>query len=268
MRASDIADALQLCRTSGWNQLRADWLRLIQRDPEGSFVAEVDGRLAGTVTTIHYKDQLAWIGMMLVGEAFRRRGIATKLMNASLQHLESLSIQCVKLDATPLGQPVYEHLGFRSEWSFHRWRRQQTTASGFKRVESGIPRLSGAHFEIDREVFGADRSDWLKELHEVSNVAVRDDGFGMLRHGHVADYLGPVVAPSVEVAMEIVGELLSHPTGETVFWDLPHLEEAFSQLPQSLGFEPVRDLTRMWRGFRLVPGQVENQFAIAEPATG
>ena len=80
----DIAPALQLCRSAGWNQLHADWSRLIEYQPNGCFVAELDGRLVGTVTTTSYGTELAWIGMMLVHPEYRRRGIGTELMNAAM----------------------------------------------------------------------------------------------------------------------------------------------------------------------------------------
>ncbi len=62
---------------------------------------------------------------MLVHEDFRRRGIATELMNAGLDYLGKHNVGCIKLDATPAGQPVYERLGFDAQWSFRRWVRDQ-----------------------------------------------------------------------------------------------------------------------------------------------
>ena len=84
------------------------------------FVALMDDDLVGTITTTSYGTELAWIGMMLVHPDFRRRGIATALMKAGLDYLRGGGVRCMKLDATPAGQPVYEKLGFQPEWSIER----------------------------------------------------------------------------------------------------------------------------------------------------
>ena len=121
MLLSDVSSALALCRRAGWNQTEADWRRILMYEPEGCFVALIDEQVAGTVTSTSYSTDLAWIGMMLVDDSYRRRGIATQLMMTCLRFLQSRRVRCIKLDATPLGEPVYKKLGFRSEWNFHRW---------------------------------------------------------------------------------------------------------------------------------------------------
>jgi len=118
---SDLTFAQQLCRAAGWNQTEADWLRLLQLGPEGCFLISADGQPAGTATTTVYSEQLAWIGMVLVHPAFRRRGLATRLMQHCLSWLrDGLGIPCIKLDATPAGQPLYRRLGFQIDAELHR----------------------------------------------------------------------------------------------------------------------------------------------------
>lgn len=270
MSIADVPAALRLCRVAGWNQLPEDWSRLIEYQPDGCFVAEVAGELVGTVTTTSYKTNLAWIGMMLVDEAHRRRGIATSLMKASLDYLRECSVACIKLDATPLGQPVYERLGFRAECSFHRWERvfDQELVTGELAVNCNKDELTQDHWQMDQLAFGANRREWLTRLCQVGVVITSDAGFGLLRPGYLADYLGPVIADSPQDAHELVSSLLDQPHAKRVFWDLPHLDPEMIALPQSLGFHPVRDLTRMWMGTELPAADLRRQFAIAEPSCG
>jgi len=115
----DFADRMRAAL--GWNQRREDWARYLRHAPDGCFLAEWEGQPAGTVTTTSYGEDLAWIGMLLVHPDYRRRGIATALMERALEHLRSRRIRCIKLDATPEGRPVYERLGFRDEWTMQRW---------------------------------------------------------------------------------------------------------------------------------------------------
>lgn len=262
--SEDIPAALALCRAAGWNQLHQDWSRLIEYEPQGCFVAVIDGRLVGTITTTRYETDLAWIGMMLVHEDFRRRGIATSLMNASLDYLRDRSVGCVKLDATPAGQPVYEQLGFQVESSFHRWARDPDNSDA-QTIASDD--LTASCFKIDRIAFGTDRSNWLQRLSGGSSVHVDSGGFGMFRTGFLAGYLGPVVAVDREAARRIILELISR-SRTTIFWDLPQQDPEVTALAQSLGFNRVRDLTRMWTGSQPIVPSMSLQFALSDPGTG
>src|SRR5436190_22480309 len=111
MTGLDLPAADALRREVGWNQKPQDWRRLLRLEPNGCFLAMHKGFLAGTVTTTTYGTALAWIGMMLVHPDHRRMGIATRLINRALEYLKEREVRCVKLDATPAGQPLYEQLG-------------------------------------------------------------------------------------------------------------------------------------------------------------
>ncbi|HZN10525.1 MAG TPA: GNAT family N-acetyltransferase, partial [Blastocatellia bacterium] len=96
----DIEAAMRLKELAGWNQTEADWRRLLGLAPGGCFAAWADGRLVATTTTTAYGQELAWIGMVLVDPEYRRRGIATALMRAALDHLQGAGVATIKLDAT------------------------------------------------------------------------------------------------------------------------------------------------------------------------
>lgn len=262
----DIPFATALCRSAGWNQLPADWLRLIEHEPSGCFVAVLEDNVVGTVTTTRYGRDLAWIGMMLVDARSRRRGVATKLMNASLDYLRDRGVGCIKLDATPTGQSVYEQLGFLPNGLFHRWSRDVETAPRWKPTKETV-QLTQANLQLDRSAFAADRSELLKRLAEDSHVVQCEHGYGMAREGYLANYVGPVVADNEQAAKTIIDELLSTLVGQT-FWDVPPNNPAATALATSLGFQPVRDLTRMRIQDTNVPPAIDFQFAIADPGTG
>ncbi len=116
MTVDDIPEAMRLKDLAGWNQTAADWERFLSANPEGCFVAERDGRVVGTSTTIVYEGRFAWIGMVLVEEQFRGQGIGTVLLERAIGYLDYRNIPCMKLDATPQGRILYEKLGFLSEY--------------------------------------------------------------------------------------------------------------------------------------------------------
>jgi GNAT superfamily N-acetyltransferase len=263
MTEADVDFGLTLDELAGWNQLRADWVCLLRTQPDGCFVAEQQGRPVATITTTSYGTDLAWIGMMLVHPEFRRQGIATRLLQHAIQWLKNQEVRCIKLDATPAGAAVYANLGFQAEWNFHRWTKtgkSQNEALPQERTHFSLP-------DFDEAAFGADRSVLLRLMAAGSVVEATDNGFGMLRSGRLADYLGPVTARTMEEAESLLARLLAR-TSRTVFWDIPGPNVAATRLAQTMGFVPVRDLTRMWLGDRMVPRTIEYQFALASPATG
>ena len=83
MTVADIPFGIRLKQQAGWNQVEADWRRLLGLQPDGCFVAELDGVPAGTVTTCRF-GPVAWVAMMLVDESLRSRGIGRCLMKHAL----------------------------------------------------------------------------------------------------------------------------------------------------------------------------------------
>jgi len=277
MTPDDLAFANSLREAVRWNQTRQDWHRLLTHDPKGCFVAEWEGVPAGTATTTCYGKELAWIGMVLVHPDYRRRGLGRALMEHCLSHLRENGIQCVKLDATPVGKTLYDQLGFHDEWTLTRWETSKPVPT--KTEPTGVVRLWRESdlreaAEIDRQVFGAHRPRMLVSLAASSRLALtcetggRVAGFGMLREGTRAAYLGPVAALSEETGILLVQCLLTNAANEPVFWDVPDQNIAAKSLATKLGFAPQRPLIRMFLHDINKPGIPARQYAIADPGIG
>jgi len=264
LNPEDISFADHVRSLAGWNQTLADWNRFLAYEPEGCFLAEWDGQPCGTVTTTSYGTDLAWIGMMLVHPDFRRRGIATALMETALNYLRGRGVRCIKLDATPDGQPVYERLGFRPEWEFQRWK--LTAPAATAKVEERAGEIVNLEL-YDAPVFGADRSAWVERLRADSRVVIASrNAYGMIRSGVRADYLGPCTAMDQMEGATLIRRLLPHLNRDT-FWDVPGPNAVALEIAREAGFEPVRSLMRMDLGDS-VPGVPKLQFALGDPATG
>src|SRR2546422_9978611 len=121
MTEADIPGGMRLKELAGWNQTPSDWERFLRASPAGCSVAELDGRVCGTATTIVYEGRFAWIGMVLVDPECRGRGIGTRLLAKAIEHLDAARVPTLKLDATPQGRPIYAKLGFVSEYEVERW---------------------------------------------------------------------------------------------------------------------------------------------------
>ena len=267
MRDEDLDFANDVRDIAGWNQTLTDWRRFMSLEPKGCFVAEWEGELAGTATTTCYGQDLAWIGMVLVHPDFRRRGLGKALLEHSIHYLrDERKIRCVKLDATPEGQPLYEKLGFTAEWTLKRW----VGNGGGKTEDSPHDNLSSEARQLDRKVFGADRSALLNSLEDGGLATrVQDDGsFGLMRSGMKATYLGALSCVDEASGSAIARELIKCAPPDPVFWDLPDANEHATGLAGALGFEAKRDLLRMYLGDNDNPGDPLKMFGISEPGLG
>jgi GNAT superfamily N-acetyltransferase len=273
---ADLPFADSVRTLAGWNQTLDDWERFLAVAPDGCFLAEWDGAPAGTATTIVYGQALAWIGMVLVHPNFRRRGIGRALLERCIEHLRERGVRCIKLDATLAGKQVYDGLGFKDEWTLARWEHAATHWPGAESI-SGIQscRDVDAVESFDAAAFGVSRRKILEPLMSQSLRALvletepgRVAGYGLLRGGSSALYLGPAVAASSDAAVRLVDALLAHAEGCKVYWDIPNQNSAAVALAAARGFTPQRTLTRMYLGGNTTPGDPQRQFAIAGPELG
>ena len=275
----DFGGADNLRRLAGWNQTVEDWRRLLRLEPNGCFVAIQDGQIVGTVTTTCYGKELAWIGMMLVHPERRRQGIASGLMRQAVDYVKKAGVNCIRLDATPAGRPLYEKLGFIEECPLTRY--QRATLTGNSPVDSNFVEarlLRGDDWavigKLDRAAFGAKRSVLLRHFGEAAIAALvwpargPIKGWGLLRPGANSDYLGPLECSTPAGLRPLVTELLRRAGKRTVIWDIPDQNQLARALAQEFGFKPLRPLTRMRLGPKQAASDPLAQFAIADPAVG
>ncbi|MGD0697652.1 MAG: GNAT family N-acetyltransferase [Terriglobia bacterium] len=276
MTPADVPAGMRLKDMAGWNQTKDDWERFLRANPEGCFVAEWNKQVAGTVTTIVYEDRFAWIGMVLVDAQLRGKGIGTALLLKAIDHLDAKKIPCVKLDATPEGKPIYARLGFRGEYEIERHRLTRETKP---KASAGADRDSSENIEtileMDREVFGADRSALLRsvargaaELVITSRVGDTLNGFGLGREGSRADHLGPWVASTALAAREVLEGFLRRSRREVAFVDVVKDNPWAPALLAEKEFQFSRGLTRMYRGENTHPGRPDLLCAILGPEFG
>jgi len=254
MKSCDIPHGTDLCRMVNWNQLDADWQRLIDLEPDGVFIAEEDGILCGTASAVSYGLDMAWIGMILVHPEFRGRGIAAQLMTTCISYLKQKQIRSIKLDATDMGRPVYLKLGFKDEEPIIRYVNDNPEIAS--RPSGHITEvLNWSEIaSLDNTAFGADRIALLKNL-SVNGTAVQysksgtsDFGFGFARAGFQANFIGPIVATSASAAREIMQSLLTRLSGKPVMMDMLPSNTQAGELAASCGFKFSRVLTRMYLG--------------------
>ena len=255
---SDLDGALTLSTTIGWNQRAEDWRMLLDIAPGGSFAAVDNGRVVGTAIGIDY-GRFGWIAMMLVDPAYRGRGLGGRLLERAMMALPPTLP--IRLDATPLGRPLYRRFGFEDDVALSRHVADAPAlehSAVARATAAGLRPLTAAELssvtEQDTDVFGGDRQRVIEWMMGGSPqyAWVVDDSMGrpqycLGRAGLIFDQIGPVVARDVEVAQALVGAALRHAAQRQAVIDAFDVHDSFAAWLRGAGFRAQRPLYRMCR---------------------
>jgi len=111
MGRADIDFALDLTAREGWGFLRKDLERLLALTPNGSFIARLDGRRVGLLTTICH-GRCCWIGNVAVASNFRHGGIGRQLVRHALAFARTRGLDRTSLVCRQELSGFYRRLGF------------------------------------------------------------------------------------------------------------------------------------------------------------
>ena len=255
LTVADIPSGMRLKDQNGWNTRPEDWRRQLELEPEGCFAAELDGQVIGTACGCIF-ESVAWINLVLVDRALRGRGIGTALMRTVLAWLEERGVPSIRLDATPLGRPIYEKLGFVAEHELTRYEGIMPALP----VDADAVTLAAASdlpllAEFDQRITGTNRAKLLGYLHRQLHLYVmrqntRIMGYAALRPGSRSRHIGPCLgeAPACRNLFAAVSQVLC---GESVYMDIPAANAEANELAAQSGMKTQRRLTRMGRGVRV-----------------
>jgi GNAT superfamily N-acetyltransferase len=256
MTPADIPLGMRLKAQNGWNQLEADWQRLLAMEPDGCFVAETNGVGVGTACTCVF-GSVAWIAMVLVDAERRKQGVGTALMEYALAYLDARGVRSVRLDATPLGRPIYEKLGFEAEYELARFEGALLPGPSLcaePASAADLPEL----LALDLRVAGTDRGKLMNRLFaeqpDTFRVVRRERrlcGFVAARPGARAWQIGPCLGDA-DAGMRLMQDVSSRYSGKTVFLDVPLPNQTALDLAERMGLTVQRRLLRMGRGERVV----------------
>jgi GNAT superfamily N-acetyltransferase len=259
----DAPAGLVLSTEARWNQNEADWRFFLAR---GLVLGvRVGVRLVATAALLPYSAGQAWISMVLVTADFRRRGIATQLVDACLAAAAKRGLT-TWLDATPDGATVYGPLGFKPTSQLRRLRltEPQRTAVASSLSDGNLDTL----VTHDTDAMGFDRRTLLSEFSARPGSRIASDGqaIALVRDGRTARHIGPLLAGNADQALVLVEAIVHSETGPWLI-DAVHSHEAFLGGLLASGWTVERPFQRMRYGpATALPAQLP--FAVAGPEFG
>ena len=245
LTAADTHACWQLSQALRWPHREADWQQFISwaKAHGAALAVRADGQLIGCGLAWQWGHEQGSIGMVIVDDAWQRRGIGKRLFKGLLQALDGRDVM---LQATAQGRPLYELLGFTAighARQFHgHW--QPPAEAGptvslatDERTRLLQPQDLPALLAYDQRERGLARPALLQALlaqmdaDERCAVSVDEQGhlcgYGILRRFGRGWVVGPLLADGADRAVALVKRLTQERTGDFVRIDLAAHTRAF-----------------------------------------
>ena len=245
LSAADTHACWQLSQALRWPHREADWQQFISwaKAHGAALAVRADGRLIGCGLAWQWGHEQGSIGMVIVDNAWQRRGIGKQLFKGLLQALEGRDVM---LQATAQGRPLYESLGFAAighARQFHgHWQPPAEAGPSSSIAADELTRLMQpqdvpALLAYDRRERGLARPALLQallaQMDADERCAVSVDahgrlcGYGILRRFGRGWVVGPLLADGADRAVALVKRLTQERTGDFIRIDLAAHTRAF-----------------------------------------
>ncbi|TWV30625.1 GNAT family N-acetyltransferase [Streptomyces misionensis] len=236
----------------GWNPGLSDGPAFFAQDPEGFFLGRIDGEPVSAVSVVNYGADYAFLGCYLVRPDLRGQGHGLTTWKTALAHAGN---RTVGLDGVVAQQDNYRQSGFRFAYRTIRYTGTAPEAAVPAGVRPAGPADLAAITAYDAACHPADRPRFLAEWLTAPGhrAFVRHDGgrltgYGVIRHGHDALRVGPLLADTAEDARALFTALTAEAAGRELAVDVPEPNADGIALAEAAGLAPSFETARMYTG--------------------
>jgi len=267
-----------------WGYTRRDVERCWQYEPNGCFIAEINQKPVGHVFSINY-GKMGWIGLLIVREEHRNRGIGTLLTQRAIEYLQKVGVETIRLEAAQRAVPLYKRLGFIEEFDSLRFSKQLKQKEDLRLhgQEMVVHRIKEKDLEnivkFDSKYFGANRLRVLRSLFEdnpqncfVAKEKQEITGYIMSRQIPNAYRIGPWVCTkhyskvAGDLLLTCIDSIVEKETELRIGMPTPNTNGI--ELMENLGFQLVGKSMRMVWGKHKHKGDIKGIYGIAGPEKG
>ena len=243
---------LDWAAAEGWNPGLADAEAFHASDPQGFFVAEINGDVVAAISVVNHSVDLAFLGLYLCRPDYRGQGIGYALWQHALPHAANRTIG---LDGVAAQQENYAKSGFVLAGSSIRFE-GELTGQIDPRVRlaevADLPDL----LELDSHANGYARpaflAAWVSNQNTRRTVVFENagscTGFATIRKCRNGVKIGPIVANHTADAMALARVAIAEIPSEVAIIDVPSENAGLCHALQDLGFAETFATARMYRG--------------------
>ena len=277
MTPADIHAVADLCFEQQWPHREED-LKMLLSIGTG-LVAEIDGKVAGSIMSWRFGASFASLGVIIVAVAHQGHGLGRQMASAMIKRLDGYTVM---LNATDEGRVLYGRLGFVELGTV-------CQHNGLAPVQPLVQLRPGERVRpmgaADAEVLdrlytsatGMDRKLVLDALIAEGSTVVlchehKQTGFAVIRRFGKGWAIGPVVAPDVTGAKALIAHWLGTQTGSFCRIDVPVMNgpqmAGLGAWLEEVGLPEADCVTPMALGPAPVPGDDVVLFGLAAQALG
>lgn len=158
------------------------------------------------IGSIIFHNEQAWLGTIIVDEAFRNRGLAKKITKKLISFSDNRKIRSIALFGTAMGESLYRSLGFETSTYFQfmdiKQRQSPSTTPNTKCIRE-IPANDFNKFvALDTSITNENRAPFLKHY--------MTDAIGYYEAEHLVGYYlpslndGPILATNQNAGIELL----------------------------------------------------------------
>ncbi|MBD7938982.1 GNAT family N-acetyltransferase [Cytobacillus sp. Sa5YUA1] len=273
----DIDGIIRLSQSVGWDYDQAEVTTILNSGKVFGHKNKA-GEVVASAAIMPYGERVASIGMVIVHENYRGKGLAMTLMKECIGQVDEQTI--IQLIATAYGQPLYEKIGFQMAGAVKKLIAPTHFLNDHTLIFSPqvVPYQQEKDFQeviaLDERAFGANRTQFLSERIKQSkdclvlkNKEGKITGYGLSIFGPVYTILGPIVAPDTQSAFQIISQLKKR-EGKGVRIDILARQGELQELLVAAGFELINEPPMMMLHSNSIPSRTNQLFAIASQAFG
>jgi len=199
--SADIEELAAL-QPEGWTDIKEVYKDYLLRPYCFPLKLKSENKLIGVGVTITHINS-AWLAQIIVHPDHRKQGLGTLITKALLDKIDTKAFPAISLIATPLGEPVYQKLGFRKTAEYLLLKSENKVNLP---VKGNITRSSATDYasimRLDKLASGEDRTKYLKQ--HLSSAKLFTDS-GIVRGFYLPTLLhGPVIAFDAEAGIELM----------------------------------------------------------------
>ena len=254
MTRQEVDIAIDWAAAEGWNPGIHDADSFYAADPNGFFMAQLNGEPVGCISAVAYDDTFGFLGFYIVRKDLRNQGIGMELWQTAIRYMGN---RTVGGDGVVAMLDKYSQCGFNVA---HFNARYEGVGVASEPVSgSCLADLRDLPFaelvRYDRRFFPAPRrqflKSWINQAGSHSMAAMdgsRLAGYGVIRPCRRGFKLAPIFADTADIAETLFSTLSSFAAGEPVFLDIPVCNRAAMELVERHGMTKVFETARIYRG--------------------
>ncbi len=241
----------------GWNPGPYDADIFWVTDPDGFYGYYQNGDLIAGGFIVSYNEEFGFMGGFIVNPQYRSLGIGRKLWYQRRDMLLSRLNEgaSIGMDGILAMQPFYEKGGFEIAFRDERY---QKIGEKFE-IDTNISTINDEDIEsiltYDKQCFGFSRPQflipWLKQPKGKTFKYVENGkltGYAFVRKANTGYKICPLFADNYTIAEELYKACLNSVAGESLFIDVPMINQAAIDLIKSYNTTNVFECARMYYG--------------------